>query len=290
VLRQVAVETGLAVGIGFGLGRLVARLRERLARFQAERAREASKFLGPVVSDAIFSNREDLLKNAWCRGFVISLDLRSSTQLTKELGARWLEFRREYFALVGRTIEIYGGYVQKTVGDAHVICFGIMEPNSASREDLPPPATPEGDARARLESVGDRAFAFLHELFAAFGDLARDHFPERLDVLLGGGIDQGWVQRGLQGSPAHQLELDVNGDPVNCSNRLQEFSKLLINSVDPGASLLVVSPFAAEFLRDVKGFERVATELRKVRSYPGIRWLLVRRYEARALGTGAAAA
>jgi class 3 adenylate cyclase len=101
-------------------------------------------------------------------------------------------------------------------------------------------------------------------------------------------MDKGMVERGVQGNQ-NQLELDVNGDPVNCSNRLQEYGKQIRSRFTPRSSLLVISPFASDYLKDYDAFTRIHTADYPVRNYHGqIKWVLVREYAARGVAKKAA--
>lgn len=94
---------------------------------------------------------------------------------------------------------------------------------------------------------------------------------------MGAGLDKGWVERGIQGSAGH-AELDINGDPVNCSNRLQEYSKTILEERGWQASILVVSPFASDYLTDLASFVRIQTTEKPVRNYQLVKWVLAKAF------------
>lgn len=282
VFTHLLNDSVLALGASIALSRVIDGVRLRLLRLETEREQEASKFLGPVLSKAIFENESERLKTVRCKGFVVSVDIRDSTELNQSLGDAWLAFRKDYFAMVSQCVSRNGGYIQKTVGDCHVINFGIMD-YGADLTDIP--GIEHELARAeelRLQRASDQAFACLDELFQRFGRLARERFPD-LELRLGAGIDKGWVERAVQGDGS-QFELDVNGTPVNCSNRLQEYSKALRNDFGWDGSMLVISPFASDYLGELSAYQRVETQGRPVRNFPTIGWVLVRRYSASGSG------
>lgn len=261
-------------------GVAVGKVHGRLASYEANKELQAKKFLGPLLSRAIYDNKSALFARVRRKGYIISIDIRDSTELQKELREDWLSFRQEYFSMVARVVAKHNGFIQKTVGDCHVINFGVMD-ESPDLSDIPGIATDEARAEERrLEAVGLAAFSCLEETFKSFQEIAREHFPDRA-IRLGGGIDKGIVEKGIQGDENTLLELDVNGDPVNCSNRLQEYSKALQKTFYSDSSLLVISPFAADHLGSLAEFRRVETVSSPIRNYPLIRWVLVREFQSK---------
>lgn len=280
VAGRVITGDNVFLGIGsFVLGIAFHQVRRKLVVYELEKQEEASRFLGPIVSKAIFEDREKLFQSLSIKGFVISIDIRDSTELQKEYGQRWLEFRKDYFARVSKAVSKYGGHIQKTVGDCHVINFGVMD-EYVDLSDIPGIEADEARAEERrLQRASDSAFGCLGEIFSGFQDLAQRHF-EGKNIRLGAGMDKGVVERSVQGDSDTLLELDVNGDPVNCCSRLQEYSKALHKSFSSEASLLVISPFASDYLRDVSDFRRVSTLENPIRNYPSIRWVLVKEFRS----------
>lgn len=74
------------------------------------------------------------------------------------------------------------------------------------------------------------------------------------------------------------MELDIWGDRVNCASRLQDFSKALLDKYEKDSSLLVVSPFAGDFLEDQTEFKTCYMKDSGVKDFPGIKWVLVKEY------------
>ena len=279
LLTSVLNDSLIAFAASIFLSRSVDKLRCSLAKLELEKETEASKFLGPVLSKAIFENEAQRLKHIRCQGLVISIDIRDSTELQKKYRADWLTFRREYFAVASRLVGKHSGYIQKTVGDAHVINFGVMD-YGVDLSDIPGIETDLARAEERrIVRASENAFSFLEEFFTETGRLATRHFPKDR-VLLGAGIDRGILERGIQGDATQSLELDVNGDAVNCSSRLQEYSKIFLKDF-PESSILVVSPYAADFLNDLRHFKRIPTLSNPIRNYSLIKWVLVRSFEQR---------
>jgi class 3 adenylate cyclase len=275
LLRVTLGDSAVGLAISLFLSLLVDQLRQQIARLELDKQEHASRFLGPHLAKAIFNNEHELLKRVRCRGFVVSIDIRDSTELQQKQRDLWLSYRAEYFKLVARLAAKHSGHIQKTVGDCHVINFGVMD-YGVDLSDIPGIETDLARAEdARLQRASDSVYTFLDELFRQNELLSRRAFAGR-PVWLGAGVDKGWVERAVQGDESHLLELDVNGDPVNCSNRLQEYSKVLRNENGWHGSVLVASPFACDYLRNAGAFRRVTMAQPTVRNYAGIRWVLVK--------------
>ncbi|HXH73949.1 MAG TPA: adenylate/guanylate cyclase domain-containing protein [Bacteriovoracaceae bacterium] len=276
ILKTVANDLVSVIVSIFLLSRTIEKLRTKVTELEIEKELEASKFLGPVVSKAIYNNERDRLNRIRCRAFIVCMDIRGSTDLQQLYGEKWLDFRRSYFDFVSQQVLKHGGYLQKTVGDCHVINFGVMDYGTdlSDIDGIEDELAQEEDNRLTQASLS--AFSFIDEVLENFTPLAQQWF-EGKKVYLGAGIDKGWVERSVQGHGT-SLELDVNGDAVNCSNRLQEYSKILLGQGAQHASVLVVSPFASDYLNDIHKFERVPTEGNPVRNFAKIPWVLVKRY------------
>ena len=110
------------------------------------------------------------------------------------------------------------------------------------------------------------------------GERKNDHsdFPKE-KIRLGAGIDRGFVQCGAHGDVSHR-EFDINGEPVNCSNRLQEYTKALSSELGLEGSVLVISPYTADYIEDYSAFKRISTEKSPIRNFPLIKWVLVREF------------
>jgi len=276
ILKTVGSDISLAIFAISFLSKKVEKLRFKVSKLEFEKEQQASKFLGPIVAQAIYNNRPDRLSRIRCKGFVISIDIRDSTDLQQQYGQSWHEFRLSYFSFVSSLIKKHGGYLQKTVGDCHVINFGVMD-YGIDLSDIPGIENElDRSEDRRLQSASLSAFDFLDELLSKFSMFAKETFPEK-EIQLGAGIDKGWLERSVQGDES-ALELDVNGDPVNCSNRLQEYSKHLLLEGKVKGSVLVVSPFASDYLPDLNKFECIQTLNHPVRNYSKIPWVLVRSY------------
>lgn len=263
---------------------MIQQLYSRLLRMDLTRASEARKYLGPVVGRAIYDDDSDLLIQRQGRGFVVTLDVRGSTELLNRHQQAWLDFQHDYNREISRIIFRHHGYLQKTIGDSHVFNFGVV-PGERGLEDIPGIETELKFAeQRRLQQASDDAFACLDEIFRAVPAIARSHFPGEA-IRIGAGIDKSEVTAGVHGDESQALQYDVNGTAVNCSNRLEKLSKLIGSQADHPASILVISPFASDYLP--QGWLILCRRINlggdhdgalAVPDFPRIRWVLVREY------------
>jgi class 3 adenylate cyclase len=286
MIGKTILNDTLFLGISaFVFGTSIYKFRYMIAALEIKHEIQASKFLGPAVTRAIFEDSEGIFQEKRLRGFIVNLDIRDSTELQKTHGTNWLTFRKDYFALVSKVVSKHKGYIQKTAGDGHIINFGVMD-DVVDLSGIPNIETEEARAEhARLERASNSAMACLDELFIEFFRVVAKHFGDE-SVRLGGGIDKGWVERGVQGDRQTSMELDVNGDSVNCSARLQEYSKAVRGQFDAESSLLVLSPFASDYIPADKLilYKRIETTRNPIRNYANIRWVLVREFKKSAVG------
>jgi class 3 adenylate cyclase len=279
ILKLTVNDTVFTIVSGLAGSQMIQTLRSRIAILEIEREEQAVKFLGPLVSKAIYKNQAELLTDWKGTAFVASLDIRNSTELQSKYGDQWLKFRKEYFREVSKIVSAHEGYIQKTVGDAHIIDFGILDYNP-DLSDIPEIEKELATAEEkRLIRASEFAFSSLHQIFERFYEIALRHFPSE-EMALGAGLDKGPVERHVQGHSEHHLELDVNGAPVNCSSRLQDYAKFLSMGKDKATSILVVSPFATDYLPadQLAEFTRRETSKAPIRNFPEIRWVLAREF------------
>lgn len=262
-----------AVGVGLFLNGVYRRKADLEFRLETR----AAQFLGPVLSQAVFQEKAELLKTRVQRGFILSLDVRDSTRLMQKYRDKWEDFRADYFATVVEAVENSRGYIHKTIGDGHLISFGVMEDRFGERSTAS--LTPEFPAESqRLDYFFERAIECSERVFRAFREVSERHFPSET-MKIGAGLDRGPLEIGLVGKEGVQMELDIGGDAINCATRLQDHSKALALEFAPDDFLLVISPFASdhisESVRTRHVFRKIDLDALKVRNYERISWVNV---------------
>jgi class 3 adenylate cyclase len=270
--------SGMAAGVLISI--LVLRLRQRIAGLELKHEDEASKFLGATVSKAIFEERKELLETRTGTGFLLCTDVRGYTGLVRNSPrALVVRFMEEYFKLLSEAVGNYGGCVHKTVGDGHIISFGLMD-YEADLADIPDLVDEDRKARLnRQRALAKNAFLCFEKIVLGAQYLAKVHqLPE---VRISGALDYGDVEIKVVGDSLYRKELDLYGDTVIRCARLQAHTKVIADKFNPGASLLVVSPTAVNFAASPSDLTAISTQEHPVRDFPEIKQILVQAIDPR---------
>jgi class 3 adenylate cyclase/predicted negative regulator of RcsB-dependent stress response len=174
----------------------------------------AGRFLGPR------KHTEFLLREAGRGGFrgeqqdvvILFSDIRGFTTIAEQLGpAQLITCLNDYLGHMTRCVDMFGGLVDKFIGDAVMAVFSLPTPQ---------PDDAERAVQAAL-TMRDELERFNRGLPADVPPLA-----------IGLGLHRGAVLAGLIGSP-QKRSYTVIGDAVNTASRLESMTKHL------GASILV---------------------------------------------------
>jgi class 3 adenylate cyclase len=284
VIFKLLVNDSTATILSGALGSaLIEAVRTRLAAVEIEREGQAKKFLGPIVSSAIYGENNQLVLERRVEGFTASLDICSSTLFQKRHGPRWVAFQEEFRRFLRATVSKHNGYIQKTVGDRYVISFGVLDEfvGLASTHGLASGMVAEEERRLRLAS--ERTFTCLDEVLGQIFMIGKRFIPEET-MRARVGVDRGILVCGVSGDSATGLEFDINGGPVNCSDRLEKFAREFSKRTDADGSILVISPSASVYLPDSPVYTRIDFNLpvsaddEGVTDFPEIRWVLLKKY------------
>ena len=258
------------------IGFFAARLFERLAKFEILKQLEAQKFLGKEVYSAIFQEKRENFEDETKHGYVGFIDIRESTYYTNQHPEQWEAFQKAWSKLSSEIVSKSGGNLLKTGGDSLLITFGLFE-ETPDLSDLPGIENELQEAEARRwRMLTDSCIQCMEQITLAAHKLGAEYFPEK-PIRIGIGVDRGPIKKGLRGSD-HRLELDIWGDRVNCASRLEAFCKVVGLGCDPQSSVMVLSPFATDHLRDLVGYVRVPVAENGIKDFPGIRWVLAREF------------
>ncbi len=270
-------DTASLLLLGFIGGYFVSKLYKEIAFLKAEKQVEAAKFLGTEVYSAIFEDKKELFKEESRTGYVLYIDIRNSTFMTNNHKQRWEEFGRAWIAAASEIVPRNRGNLLKTGGDSLLITFGVFDEALPDLSDIPGIEREEISAEnQRWKELTYHCFTCTHKLIEKFQELSKIHFPE-IPMKLGAGIDRGPINRGIRGSD-HKMELDIWGDRVNCASRLQTYSKNLMSNFEKDSSLLVVSPFAGDYLEDQTDFKTHLISDEGIKDFAGIKWVMVKEY------------
>lgn len=276
VLAVVASDTLMAAAVGIGLGLYASKLHNALEYLKASQRHESGKYLGETLKKALYEDQADLIKETVCTSYIFMMDIRDSTNLTRKYGDRWSEFNKAWLSEALDIIRSHGGTFVKSTGDGLLGAFGLFDDESLL-DDIPGLEDKNKEAdEARWVGLTVDTYGCLEQLMLRFEKVSAEHFPEEV-IRIACGLDRGKVHRGIRGAQSRR-EFDIWGDKVNTAAKLEAFSKDIAGNFDPEASLLVISPFASDFLENLSGFKKIMVTDEIRGSLHGIRWVLVRSY------------
>jgi class 3 adenylate cyclase len=276
VLQVVTVDSAFAMVVGVGLGLMGSNVFWQLELLRAENEVEASKYLGEPLRRAIYQKKTQALEEKICSAYVLMVDIRESSRLTRELGDEWSAFNKEWLRKANDAVKAFGGTFVKSTGDGLLAAFGLFDEEDLV-SDIPGAEVQNKIAdEERWLGLTVNTYGCVEVLFRVFHETAKKYFPER-NVRMACGLDRGDVRRGIRGGRDRQ-EFDIWGDKVNTAAKLEAYSKVVSEKFDENASLLVVSPYAADFLDALNGFTKVDVSEGLRSGLYGVRWVLVREY------------
>jgi class 3 adenylate cyclase len=201
----VAVESGDEIGLlQDGVNAMVANLRERERILQT-----FGRVVEPAVRDHLLSGNLEAAGEARF-ATVMFCDLRGFTSLAEQSHpAEMLQGLNEFFTLMTLWVRECGGFVNKFLGDAMMIVFGLFE-----SDDL--------DWQARAAAAAVRCGRGVPERLAELNSRRAERGLPPLAVSIG--IHSGEVVAGAIGAQDRH-EYSVIGDTVNVAARLQELCK-----------------------------------------------------------------
>ncbi len=213
--------------VALTVGILVYRTRQLLFSSIIERRRTAnlSKYLPNTLVGNMANEGVGLIDETRCQNAaVLFVDIRGFTKMSENLPPKdIIRFLTEFRARMSSVIAANGGTIDKFIGDAIMVVFGIPEPA-------------EKDARSALLC----GFGMLNSL----DDWNKERFEKGLEpVEVGIGIHFGEVIAGALGDET-RVEYTVLGDTVNVAERLESLTRQQNTSlIVSGAVFKVALPF-----------------------------------------------
>lgn len=116
----------------------------------------------------------------------------------------------------------------------------------------------------------------IDDIIDSFIKCGSELIPEE-HVAIGCGLDRGPIVRGVRGDE-NRMEFDVWGDRVNTAAKLEAFCKKLTVGSD-SRGVLVISPFAADYINDCTMYTKVDLPPDVNKSVHGISWVLKKEYK-----------
>jgi len=198
----------MAVLFGVVLVAAAVRARRLLARAIAEGSRRANltRYLPMQVADALATmSPERLMRGRRQLGAVLFIDIRGFTERTETMDPPAVgRFLSEFRRIVREAVERHDGVVDKHIGDAAMIVFGLPQPG-------------DDDARHALDASRDVLAGI-----AAWNAKLRE--AGETPVAIGIGAHWGEMFVGAIGDE-QRLEFSVLGDTVNVASRLEYQAK-----------------------------------------------------------------
>ena len=267
-----------AAFLGLSLGYMASRVYTQIEQLRATQRVASSKFIEEPLQRAIFENDSNITATTECSAYIFVIDIRDSTVLTRKYKEKWDEFTSTWLAEAIDIIRKHSGTFIKSTGDGMLAAFGLFE-EEATLSDIP--GLEQADKKAdeiRWINLTIDVFGCISELINRFNKIAGEKFPDE-NIRMGCGLDRGKVMRGIRGG-RRRSEFDIWGDKVNTAAKLETFSKSVTSHFEQTASLLVVSPYAADFLDNLESFQKFTLDHSIGGSLNGINWVLVRAYSS----------
>lgn len=276
ISNTVMSDTFFAMLTGLGIGYLASKVHWQLAVLQAEYHIESSKYIEAPIQKAILEKNIKVLETKECTAYVLVIDIRDSTNLTRKYKEEWAKFTSAWLGSAIEIIKKHSGTFVKSTGDGLVAAFGLFDEDDILK-DLPHLAQKDSEAdEARWINLTVDAFGCVSELLSSLSEISNQFFPEE-KIKIGCGLDRGPVFRGVRGGKSRR-EFDIWGDKVNTAAKLESFSKTIQSGFPKDSSLLVVSPYACDFLEELEGFKKVEITEDIRGSLFGMRWVMVKSY------------
>jgi adenylate cyclase len=167
------------------------------------------RIVEPAVRDHLLAG--DLhLGGQLRRATVLFSDLRGFTAIAEEMApADVVATLNEYFSMMAEWVRACGGFVDKYIGDAMLVVFGLFDPTDVDGE--------------RAAAAAIRCALGMQERLASLNHARQA--SGRWPLAIGVGVDSGDVLAGTIGAE-DRLEFTVIGDTVNVAARLQEVGKM----------------------------------------------------------------
>jgi class 3 adenylate cyclase len=273
VLKVFLNDISMATAVNLYCSWVSSKLRIRLIHEDIQAKEHAAQFLGRRVSEAIFENRIELLRNKSLEGFILAIDLRGYSEfMLSNTDYLTQTIMDQYHESVAEIVDRYGGFIHKTAGDGHLISFGLMDEADLSDLDIP-----EVDLKSAQEHRRVQTIPIIVQCFEEIGNSLERLISHHsgLSLKLAGGLDYGSVMLKVVGSEGFRKEYDFQGQTIIRAVRLENFSRIFFENIDVFSSVLVISPTAAEGTPTLKLLELVELTKKKLRNFESLKHIYV---------------
>lgn len=266
--------------ISYACSTFLFQIRKKLLCYDIKFKDAIKPFLGNSLVNAISTETLDKLSKHKANGIILSMDLRGFTNFIKSYDKEITSaFMKDYHNLITDSFLKQGGHLHKSNGDGHILSFGVMD--NADLSDIASIQTEVEEADERriatyLEKI-DHAFPLFINGFHQL--LNKYNLPNILKI--GAGLDIGQIRLILHGDLNTKMELDIEGEVIIRSTRLEAYSKVLNKNVHDGSSFLTITNEAFAYLQKNTYTQWIISDSDlKIRDYPNIEnvyykaWLL----------------
>lgn len=163
------------------------------------------KYLSPHVIDKVFNKQEALtLGGELAEASILFIDIRGFTKMSESRGASdVVKYLNDYLDVMNSVIFSHSGMVDKFIGDAILVVFGV----------------PDIGRNHRLDALN-----CANDMLKAVDLFNKSHILEDYELAVGIGVHTGEILHGNIGSGL-RMEYTVIGDAVNTASRLEKLTK-----------------------------------------------------------------
>jgi class 3 adenylate cyclase len=261
----------------FLLASQVSKLRENLEVRRLDLEEKVTPFLGGYLSKAIHQNKPEMLQDKILCGIIMNMDIRGYSTITQSLSSEQLnDFIKIYQNKLVNALNRSQGYLHKSMGDGHLISFGLFD--VPSLVDIPALKDVQEESEERRIITYTQAALKFHEIISQ--DLEKILISYGLmsgyGIGLATSLIYGDVRISLIGDTQHRLEFDIGGVNINRATRMQEYSKVIRAMSDAYTrhfnSIIVIGSELDECLRQlgVQAQQISTTGDKSVRDFPAV--------------------
>lgn len=255
----------------------VAKLRDDLELRRMDLEEKITPFLGGYLSKAIHQNKPEMLQDKILCGIIMNMDIRGYSIITQTLSSEQLnDFIKIYQNKLVNALDKTQGYLHKSMGDGHLISFGLFDVPSLA--DIPSlKELQEESEEPRINTYTQAALKFhervsqdLEKILTSYGLMSG------YGIGLATSLIYGDVRISLIGDTNHRLEFDISGVNINRAARMQEYSKVIRATSNVYTrhfnSIVVIGSELDKYLRQlgVEAQQISTTGDKSVRDFPAV--------------------
>jgi class 3 adenylate cyclase len=181
-------------------------------------------------------------------------------------------FMKEYHFLVSTTVGKFNGFIHKTTGDGHLISFGLMDQTENLSDILSIKNEVQDAENNKGKILTEMAIKVFEDLVEQYENL-KIKYDVCDELNIGGALAAGHIETQIQGDETFRREVDIGGDTILRSARLEAYTKPLMEKIGIQCSMLILSPELIDNLKTNIDFDywQVVDKDIAVRDFPAIK-------------------